>query len=832
MKCLIYGNHSSNLCDFLSKSSILSDWTFSGENPGNHIKYCGIIFLERFLQQHAPNVLLLSYVTNLQTNVLEFHEIFDKILYFCAEYNTIPVILITPHKLSDNLEYVENVKVYAENHNLLVINCNDLNLELSIKDPISSEVFKLIADLIAIKLAEYINLKKYLNINYDVPLAESVILDKLDLNVLVTKSIIISGKGHLHGFEIEMNDTIETEQWFLDKQRKVKYASSSKYITGAVLNPTFTLNTNKSFLVKSLFFKGSINSIVIDGNPYDLSTKLTPKANNSSQIELANVNDSFLCSELPTVHPCIVPQQTKLKEWATSVLNKVENCELQNTKLKNVIVIFSSQDRNYLTKQKKQYLTELSQSWNSDLQIIYDPLTVLTEEQLEIAKTFKSRRKNIISYVCKIVVVYNLLSTYDRVMWLDDTNVISPFAPNLFNVVPENKIGALVIPRNCGFGDAIHDYKYLIKHRNTTIRNRYYNTGVMVIPKTYRDIFSFESVIKDCDLFQSPYPTQCWQNYLMEIHNCEIFDISCMYNLMPCVYHYSPVYNEVLDISHLYEELLKYHIVHFTGFHKHREMLHQKFLEHCESIFDQKITIVIMNFKRSDNIKNYILPYYDNIHAINQVILVHCLKDTVFEYESDKVQHVYEWDTDKEYGVFTRYIAAKKYAKNQCILFTDDDVIIPAKTLSMVYQKWKQNPNRIIGAEGRRIYLNPLTNQYEYKSIRYHGDVDFLLTSCCMASYSNIVYTCSKESVMEEYKNTTVIKWNGEDMYLCLTCSVLYDTKCYSVDSPLISLDDGEHIISKVSSHVEERSRFLNLFFNYYKPISSFAPIIAELSIT
>jgi hypothetical protein len=94
-----------------------------------------------------------------------------------------------------------------------------------------------------------------------------------------------------------------------------------------------------------------------------------------------------------------------------------------------------------------------------------------------------------------------------------------------------------------------------------------------------------------------------------------------------------------------------------------------------------------------------------------------------------------------------------------------------------------------------------------------------------MASYENILAACKQEPIMGDYKNTTVIKWNGEDMFLCLTASVFHDIKCYSVDSPVVSLDEGGHVISRVSSHIEERCKFLNLFFSHYTPVFSFKPI-------
>lgn len=809
-KLLVYGQKAKNIASAFNDN--YAGINCEGVEPAGNLKNAGMCYFKSAVEESNAEYVVVSYFnTNQLLDAVELNECLDTMLLLSKRNSCIPILLLLPSvDMSDKrVKYINNVKGYASRNNLLLVES-------------SSAVWQDIAVSIYTELERYKALGNFKNIVYEAPLGRGFsYIQELVINQEAAFLEII-GNGLVYGFELSAAAKFTSTHVFHNKVRENdRHGKGVNFVNGGVFAGNYSLTLKSAadgerVKITKIFYKGKIANIVIDGLPLDIPV-------NQNNIKLGFIDNA----------PRLVHQANenryKVYDWCTAALKKVEDCNLFRYKGKNVIVIFSSLDRPYLTNSKKQYLRELAIAWNADIQIINDPLSVLTETQVAEAVAYESRRPNILNYVCKILVVYNALATYDRVMWLDDTNVISPFAPNLFNVVPDDTLGALVIPRASGLNDAPHDYRYLLKHRDTHIDDIYYNTGVMVIPKVYRDIFSFESVSKDADLFQSPYPTQCWQNYLMKVHGCRVYDISCMYNMMPCCYHFDRTYNEVTDLKYLYSEFLKYHIVHFTGFHKHREMLHAQFLDYSERLFNQKITIVIMNFKRSDNIKNYILPYYDNIMAVGQVILVHCLEQTVFEYDSPKVQHVYEWDTDKEYGVFTRYIAAKKYTKNRCVLFTDDDVMLPAKTLSMVYQKWKEDPKRVVGAEGRRIYKDLATGEYQYRSTAFHGDVDFLLTSCCMASYENIVGACRQEPVMGDYKNTTVIKWNGEDMFLCLTASSFHDIKCYSVDSPVVSLDEGEHVISRVSSHVEERCRFLNLFFSHYPPVSSFKPIELEV---
>ncbi len=69
--------------------------------------------------------------------------------------------------------------------------------------------------------------------------------------------------------------------------------------------------------------------------------------------------------------------------------------------------------------------------------------------------------------------IYDLLATYDRILYVDTDVLISSDCPDLFQIVPTNRMGA--------FDEgAYFDRKY----------SDYFNTGVMVVPRCCRDIFT------------------------------------------------------------------------------------------------------------------------------------------------------------------------------------------------------------------------------------------------------------------------------------------------------------------------------------------------------
>jgi lipopolysaccharide biosynthesis glycosyltransferase len=97
--------------------------------------------------------------------------------------------------------------------------------------------------------------------------------------------------------------------------------------------------------------------------------------------------------------------------------------------------------------------------------------------------------------------LYEVLGEYDRALFVDNDILITPFAPNIFNVVPEDQIGGL-------YEDiAMHeqDRRRLIKEIQAILgdvgwETGYINSGVMVLSSQHRHIFKMLQQYGICDL--------------------------------------------------------------------------------------------------------------------------------------------------------------------------------------------------------------------------------------------------------------------------------------------------------------------------------------------
>lgn len=77
--------------------------------------------------------------------------------------------------------------------------------------------------------------------------------------------------------------------------------------------------------------------------------------------------------------------------------------------------------------------------------------------------------------------MFELFQRYDRILWLDADTLVAPTAPNIFDEVPEDKIGAW-----CQEYDFYNDEgRGRIKYRHG-----YFNSGVLLVPKCSREFIA------------------------------------------------------------------------------------------------------------------------------------------------------------------------------------------------------------------------------------------------------------------------------------------------------------------------------------------------------
>jgi len=139
------------------------------------------------------------------------------------------------------------------------------------------------------------------------------------------------------------------------------------------------------------------------------------------------------------------------------------------------------------------------------------------------------------------------------------------------------------------------------------------------------------------------------------------------------------------------------------------------------------ITVVIMNWKRPDNVKQ-ILVRLSEVDAVSQVLVwnnnFQCAPSS-FMTHSPKVTLI---DSTRDMSLFTRFAAAT-LAANECILYHDDDVLLPRATIDSLFSAYSREPDRIHGLYGRR--RSQPGNKYGVGTKR--GPCPIILTTAMMA---------------------------------------------------------------------------------------------------
>jgi hypothetical protein len=224
------------------------------------------------------------------------------------------------------------------------------------------------------------------------------------------------------------------------------------------------------------------------------------------------------------------------------------------------------------------------------------------------------------------------------------------------------------------------------------------------------------------------------------------------------------------------------------------------------------ISLIILNWKRQDNIKNYILPYLEDNNYIDEIIISHGREDTIFEYisKNKNIIHRYDSKLNHSFGLSLRFLSALT-CQNKIIMFMDDDEIILNEDIYRCYDTIKNNNNiGIIGKYGRKFYKE--NNEYVYNFHNVNGVSDIILTKFMLLK-KKIIYDFFYNSILVEYlqKNAKPF-WNGEDIFISLLARKRYGNKSLHAyrDIKGKKLDEMGVSISRWNGHKNFRQFFYN----------------------
>ena len=224
------------------------------------------------------------------------------------------------------------------------------------------------------------------------------------------------------------------------------------------------------------------------------------------------------------------------------------------------------------------------------------------------------------------------------------------------------------------------------------------------------------------------------------------------------------------------------------------------------------ISLIILNWKRPDNIKKHILPYLENNSYIDEIIISHGREDTIFDYvsENKNVIHRYDSKLNQSLGLSLRFLAALT-CQNKIIMFMDDDEIIFNDDIYRCYNTIKNNKNiGIIGKYGRKLYKE--NNKYIYNFHNVNGISDIILTKFMLLK-KNIIYDFFYNSIyVEHLQKTAKPFWNGEDIFISLLARKKYGNKSLFADREIKGkkLNEMGVSISTWSGHKNFRQFFYN----------------------
>jgi hypothetical protein len=176
------------------------------------------------------------------------------------------------------------------------------------------------------------------------------------------------------------------------------------------------------------------------------------------------------------------------------------------------------------------------------------------------------------------------------------------------------------------------------------------------------------------------------------------------------------------------------------------------------------ISVVILNWKRQQNIIDHIIPKIIQYDLINDIIISHGNISTYFSTpEYPNIKHYYDSDKNMSLGLSLRFFRAVE-ALNNCILFIDDDKCPSEKYVRNLYSKFIEDPIQIIAVQKR--YISPLLGYYRWPILKNLFEKKIVLTQIMMTNKQ-----CCYDFLAEKNKIEYITKskkskptWNGEDI--------------------------------------------------------------------
>ena len=220
-----------------------------------------------------------------------------------------------------------------------------------------------------------------------------------------------------------------------------------------------------------------------------------------------------------------------------------------------------------------------------------------------------------------------------------------------------------------------------------------------------------------------------------------------------------------------------------------------------------EISVIILNYKRPNNLKEVILPSLCNQDPIKQIILSHGLPDTYFYYDHQKVQNYSHYLEQKHLGVL-RKLGCAHYVNRECVLVLDDDILLNEKSINTLKRYWENDKSIIHGVFGRKC-----THSKYFPANINNGDVPIVGGRAFICHRSLLVDAYSDAYIIDDIQHDFPVVWNGEDIYLSLYSMARNNRLNRVYNNIQYSELPANDAISQIEGHYEHRDKVVEKCF-------------------
>lgn len=208
----------------------------------------------------------------------------------------------------------------------------------------------------------------------------------------------------------------------------------------------------------------------------------------------------------------------------------------------------------------------------------------------------------------------------------------------------------------------------------------------------------------------------------------------------------------------------------------------------------KKITAILISYKRVDNLKKIVNSLIQS-QLVGEIIIFNNNK----YLDLNKYIQSLNSETIKVINSNFNFLCVARYsicmlAKYENIFFQDDDLLFSINNLNHLYEKFKEDENRICGYRGRNL----ISNKYEAKDV--FGEVDIILGQAMLFNKKLL------SEVYGQILNLTPFD-RGDD----IAFSLLLKRKHLAIKMDVIDLStDDNFSLWRIPGHLEKRQAMVN----------------------